>query len=130
MSNEYGEIMSELKLKSITSSEVNINTWSPLSKEDVFLCLDLEISWSDNEGAANLFYVTLSTPEALRKHRSSVLLVRNRTLVVSEYDYDEIRTEILKILDECSKESWESSCFHLQRFFLWEYEDYSEELLT
>jgi hypothetical protein len=117
----------KLILNSVSSSERDIKKWRPTSNEDVFMGLDIEISFSDGEEGSNYFYVTLATPESLRKHRSEPYLVKNRTLIISEYSYDIVRNLILEILDACTRESWDESCGALQRYFQWEYEDYSME---
>jgi hypothetical protein len=116
-------LKNKLILKSISSSEVDLSKWYPLSEEDVFICLDMEIAYSDGEEGCNIFYVTLATPEALKKHRDGIFLVKNRTLVISEYDYDAIRQGILEILNASCRDSWSESCNVLQRYFQWEYED-------
>jgi hypothetical protein len=54
-------------------------------------------------------------------------LVKNRTLVISEYDFNAVHNEVLHILDSCSRDNWNDSCAALQRYFLWEYEDYTLE---
>lgn len=118
---------SKLILNSISSSEVDITNWYPTSNEDVFVGLDIEVSFSDGEEGSNFFYVTLATPESLRRYRSEPYLIKNRTLVISEYSYDLVRNLIFEILDFCSRNSWGESCNALQRYFQWEYEDYSTE---
>jgi hypothetical protein len=85
----------------------------------------LEVGFSDKDDSTNLFYITVATPEALRKRRNGPILAKNRTILISEYDYDSIRETILDILNKCSKDSWDESCIALQRYFQWEYEDYS-----
>ena len=117
----------KLVLNSISSSDTDLEYWYPISNEDVFVCLDLDIEYSDGESGSNLFYVTLATPEALRKHRNEPYLVKNRTLVISEYSYDVVRNLIFEIIGSSSRESWAESCNVLQRYFQWEYEDYSAE---
>lgn len=113
-----------LKINSISSTEVDLRSWYPESNEDVLICLDLAISFSDNEDGTNLFYVTLATPEALRKNAEGFLLADNKTLVVSEYSYRHIVEELNSILKKCSRKDWEQSCEALQHYFQWEYEDY------
>ena len=81
---------------------------------------------NDNSGI-NMFYVVLATPEALRLRRKGPFLVENRTLVVSDFDYDAIVSGIKSILEKCNRETWEESCQVLQRYFDWEYEDYIQE---
>jgi hypothetical protein len=114
----------KLFLNSLSSSEVDLKSWYPLSNEEVFICLDLEIGFSDDSEGSNYFYTTLATPESLVKHRIKPCLVKNRTIVVSEYSYDILRNIIFEILDACSRDSWDESCSVLQRYFQWEYEDY------
>lgn len=116
-----------LKLKSISSSEVELNTWHPTENEDVFICLDIEVGFADEESGVNLFYVTLATPEALRRHCNPPVLVKNRTIVISDYSYDAVRDAVLEILSKCTRDSWNDSCVALQRYFQWEFEDYSTE---
>lgn len=116
-----------LELLSLSSSDVDIETWYPLENEDVFISLDLVIGYSDGEEGGNLFYVTLATPESLRKYRQQPILVENRTIVISEYSFYLVKEELLSILRKCSRNTWEESCLVLQRYFQWEYEDYISE---
>ena len=116
-----------LKLNSISSSDIDIDlaSWNPLVNEDIFICLDMEISFENDE--VNLFYVNIATPEGLRKHEKGFLLSENRTIVISEYNYEALLVVIKNILAKCTRDSWTESCLVLQRYFLWEYEDYSDE---
>src|SRR5690606_2588619 len=57
----------ELELKSLGSSDIDLDTWSP-ADEDVFFVLDMEIGEKDDD-RADLFYVTVATPEGLLKNR-------------------------------------------------------------
>lgn len=119
----------KLILDAISSTDIDVDLkyWFPACNEEVLISLDLNIRYLDGEEGSNMFYVTLSTPEALRKFRKGSILVRNRTIIVSEYDYNIVREVIIEILDKCSRQNWEDSCAALQRYFLWEYEDYSTE---
>ena len=117
----------KLTLESISSSEVELDSWRPLESEDVFLCLDIEIGYLGGNGGTNMFYVTLATPEGLLKHRDSPMLVKNRTLVISEYNYNLVKKEIDSILEDSARDTWNNSCIILQRYFQWEYEDYIVE---
>lgn len=113
-----------LIVRSISSTDVELDTWYPETMEDVFVSLDIEVEFSDGNEGINLFYVTLATPEALSKHRTPPILVEHRTIVVSEYSYDIVRKAILNIAEKCTRKTWEESCLALQRYFQWEYEDY------
>jgi len=117
----------KLILKSMSSSEIDFSSWYPSSDEEVFICLDLEIEFGDGADGSNMFYVTIATPKALEMHREGPVLVKNRTLVVTEYSYDIVRSAVINILNECTRETWIDSCMALQRYFQWEYEDYSSD---
>jgi len=121
-----------LKIESISSTEVEVylGSWYPASNDDVFICGDLEIGFSDNDDGTNLFYVTLATPEALRKNAQGFLLADNKTLVVSGYSYGNIVKELNNILKKCSRKDWEQSCEVLRHYFQWEYEDYVSDDLN
>ncbi|NQZ07406.1 MAG: hypothetical protein HRT35_09630 [Algicola sp.] len=117
----------KLVLNSLSSAEVDLKYWKPNSNQDIFICLDLEISFENKADGSNLFYVTLASPEALRIHRKGIVLVKNKTLVVKEFDYEALMQRINEILCQCTRNTWEESCTVLQKYFSWEYEDYSME---
>lgn len=121
-------MFNSLVLKEISSVDIDgdLRCWQPRKAEDVFVSLDMEIGFS-SEDEVNFFYVSLATPEALMKYRKAPYLVKNRTLVVSEYSYDELISLINEILESSTRKTWEESCSVLQRYFDWEYEDYLEE---
>ena len=114
-----------LKLKSISSSQVNLKSWHP-PNEEVFVCLDMEIGFFDIRQGTNLFYVNLATPGALHEYHNDPVLVENRTIVISEYNYDLVKRTILEILKKCSRDDWNESYQVLLRYFQWEYEDYNK----
>ena len=115
-----------LILRSVSSSEIDFDNWYPLDEENVSISLDLEIGYSDDNDSSNMFYVSIITPYALKlKETQNIVLVKNRTLVISNYCRTAILNAIQEILGECSRSTWEQSCEVLQRYFLWEYEDYS-----
>lgn len=115
----------DLKLVSLLSSEVDLKRWEPDTLEDTYISLTLEIGTSQyNEEGTNLFYVTLATPEALRTHRKGLILSENRTIIVDRYDYDTTRNQLKEIIKKCQRDTWIECCQVLQRYFMWEYEDY------
>ncbi|EMS2359454.1 hypothetical protein FDV43_002169, partial [Neisseria gonorrhoeae] len=42
-----------------------------------------------------------------------------------QFDHKIIKSEIDKILEYCSKETWDLTLSNLLRFFSWEFEDYN-----
>lgn len=117
----------KLVLKSLSCDEIeSLKYWEPKSLSDVYLSLVLEIGFSGEIGV-NIFYVTLATPEALRKNCNGFEIVKNRTLVVSDYNYSLIQKMILEILDNCNRNGWDECCIELQKYFYWEFEHYQLE---
>lgn len=112
------------KIKSLISfdPDVDLKRWKPQSNTDVYLLVEIEIG-AENASGGNLFYVKLATPEALVKHEEHPFLVKNRTIVMTSYDYRAFKSLLLEIIDQCSRVSWEETCVALQRYFQWEYED-------
>ena len=52
-------------------------------------------------------------------------MVKHRTLVISHFDWKQLSALLDDIVRDCARGSWEESCAVLQRYFNWEYEDYS-----
>ena len=99
-------------------------SWRPDNREQVFLGLDPEIGLR-GERASNMFHVRVATPEALRRHGGGLCVVKHRTLVISDFDWKQLSALLDDIVRDCARGSWEESCAVLQRYFNWEYEDYS-----
>lgn len=114
-----------LEIKDIASSNIDaLPSWRPDNREQVFLGLDPEIGLR-GERASNMFHVRVATPEALRRHGGGLCVVKHRTLVISDFDWKQLSALLDDIVRDCARGSWEESCAVLQRYFNWEYEDYS-----
>jgi hypothetical protein len=118
--------MNKLILKDFYSDLIDIKTWEPENLSEINFKLTLEVGYSDDDVGINYFYINVATPDAL-KARSEFLLVENRTLVVSNFDYKKLLNCLNAILKKSSRATYEESCAVLQRYFNWEYEDYAEE---
>ena len=91
-------------------------------QEQVFLGLDLEIGLR-GERASNMFHVRAHARLAAAWRR--FCMVKHRTLVISHFDWKQLSALLDDIVRDCARGSWEESCAVLQRYFNWEYEDYS-----
>jgi hypothetical protein len=114
-------IQKHLKLKSLSSDEVDLVTWSPKSLEDIHICLDMGIRVKDIEGEITL-NVTLASPEALRFRHNSTALVEKHTVVVQKYDYESVKKLLKGLISKCNRETRYDSCLALQKYFQWEYD--------
>ena len=114
-----------LEIRSIGSPDVELHSWEPTTNAEVYFLVEMEIGEAGVDGA-DLFQVVVATPEALRaKSKIGMNTIRDRsTLVVSNYDWQEIEKSLETIVLKCESENWATSTLSLQRYFKWEYEDY------
>jgi len=100
--------------------DVDLETWSPETLEDIHICLDMGITVNDLEGEITL-NVTLASPEALRFRHKSLALVEKHTVVVEKYDYSYVKKLLKELISKCNRETRYDSCIALQQYFQWDY---------
>ena len=118
----------KLEIKEISSSEIELSSWTAEASVDVFFTADIEIGEAGDE-RRDLFYVTVATPEALRARASdgAQVISERALIVVSEYTLKGLIEAISTIVSRCERSTWSDSVTALQRYFQYEYEDYQEE---
>lgn len=99
--------------------------WEPESLEDVFFYLDIEIGLDDNSVGVQSFNVCVATPEALRSRAKEFLISPNRLIVVDCFDYFLLKRTIQDIINKSKRRNWSDTCIVLQRYFSYDFEDYS-----
>jgi hypothetical protein len=92
--------MVELELKTYGSSDHDLEAWRPERDEDVFFVLDMEIGEIGDE-RADLFYITVATPVALRAHPSSDATSQG-ALVVDDYSLEAVLARVREIVSDCA----------------------------
>jgi len=118
----------KLQLFSLSSIDVDLETWEPDSMDDIFISLDIEVGYSDGSPGTNMFYATLASEEGLRfKNIDNAAGMKIIPCNNDSYDFALIKNEIIRLLDHCSKNSWDESCKELSKHLSWEYEDYQPE---
>ena len=115
--------MTDIEIKNLESSEVEVESWVPDVHEDVFFRIHLDTGEVGSE-ASNSFHAMVATPEGLRKHGAGEILSERATLVFSEYSPELLRETLMRIIKECRGYSWAESVRNLNRYFHWEYEDF------
>lgn len=120
--------MKKLVLKSMISYELEskgetLETWQPYNKGHIFNSLDIamEIGF-ENEDATDIFYVMLINLHMFNQNSNK--FDKTRIMTISEYNFTVIKDNILEVLKKCTRNTWEDSCAELQKYFLWEYDDY------
>ena len=115
-----------LEIRSIDSPDVgNLWAWQPQSNEEVIFLIEMEIGEKNTVGA-DLFQVVIATPEALLLQSSKKFkIIQNRsTIIISKYEWRSIYNGLIEVVKHCESSTWIESVTLLQRFFIWEYEDY------
>ncbi len=115
-----------LEVRTLGSSDQDLETWVPADAGDVFFVLDVEIG-ERGDARADLFYVTVGTPAGLRKNRT-VPTTNAGPLVISEYSLPAVRRRVEEIVGDCAAETWPDSVKRLQEHFDHEYAGYTPEV--
>jgi hypothetical protein len=102
----------------------NIRTWEPDDPGAVDAFVTLWIGWRHGK-EADCFTFRVATPKGLLKIdcRES-LVVSGRFLVMTRYDFDALWQWIHRTVSQCERDGWLESVECLQRYFVWEYENY------
>lgn len=103
----------------------DLSTYRPSDPRDVYFHLYIDIG--DQSGNVSEFQVEIGTPKGMMSCASEhdLTLITDRNLIVmSEYSFDLLEESINNILLKCESNDWDASVLKLQRYFLWEYEDF------
>jgi len=99
--------------------------WVPDDPKDVYYYMELTIGTGGK--AADLFGLTVSTPEALSK-RMRTLGQQSQSgrhhLIVLDYSWDKVLQFVNDVIEKCHGKDWEAISLRLARHFNWEFEDY------
>lgn len=115
-----------LELKDIDSGFLSRQSeeynWLPDRPDDVWIDLNVTVGLADDE-AADVFYVTACTPEALRhaKKTNQHDPTRVKYLLLRDYSFERLQELVEGIVADCAGQDWESSVTNLQKHFVWEY---------
>jgi hypothetical protein len=111
-------------MKSMSSDEIDIETWKP--EDPTNFCLDLIMRIGNNTNAgADDFTVFVCTPAWLAGSVWSPTWGRGM-LIVHTFDADSIKAEIEAYVSSCNASSWTAIAHKLSRNLLWEFEDYRD----
>ncbi len=116
----------EIEIQNFFSSDIDeIENWKPQNDSDVYYNLEIEIGEKDEVGG-NLFQIEVGTPEGVRKCRESIsgIFSDRNLLLVDQYSWRVVKQRLIEIVNHCAASNWEETVTRLQRYFLWEYEDY------
>ncbi|SET47254.1 immunity 8 family protein [Thorsellia anophelis] len=107
----------------VDTSKFTLEDYQPEEKNCFILFVNLNIGPA-NETGSDYFSIQICTPEWLCKNHWTAELMRH-TLLVRQYDLEEIKNVITNYIDLCDGENWMEIAQKLSRVFAWEFEDYS-----
>ena len=119
--------MHKLEVKSFFSSDVDtsIYHWQPDDPEVVFIQLSIAIG-VEGEEASDDYQTVVATPKGIEEAMTAhnVKSFDRNLMVYKFYSFDQVKEDIETIAANCQCDTYEESTLKLQRYFLWEYEDY------
>ncbi|MHC5225734.1 hypothetical protein [Ignatzschineria sp. LJL83] len=113
-------VLKRLKLVDISNDNIRMRHWSPLN-EDVDIIMKLIFKYDDvGPEKQEVYYCRLLTPEAAfkgEKNQPCFLIEKRGFLIISHYDYKELRNSINKILKEAHERFYENPLICLDKYF-------------
>jgi len=99
-----------------------IEQWIPASEGEVNYQLCLHIGLPGDE-ACDLFYMQVTTPEAISTHHPGKSLGKRR-IIVNPYSWESVLEAIQATLERCAGDDWSQQSALLAEHFAWEFENY------
>lgn len=126
----------KVEIKSIDCADLSneeIPKWQPACVEDVYLGFTLSIGPYDEDGS-EYFGIVVATPEAIKdrqqqpkwkdttnRKRPNKRRHDTKLLVIQEYNWQEIKEALERMVRECEGLTWELTVDCLRKRFNWEY---------
>ncbi|MFC0179770.1 immunity 8 family protein [Thorsellia kenyensis] len=107
----------------VDTSKFTLEDYQSDEKNCFMLLVNLKIG-PVNKIGSDYFSIHICTPEWLCKHHWTAELMRH-TLLVRQYDLEEIKNVITNYIELCDGENWVEIAQKLSGVFAWEFEDYS-----
>jgi len=105
------------ELKSLSLLDDTANT-----SDDFWIIAKAYIGEKGGDGADEfMFYVT--SPKRLHKICMHGGEFGRGLIIMNEFGEEEVKKKINKLLDQCTKPTWQDIAIYLGRFAYWEYED-------
>lgn len=112
--NEFISLETEDDLENYKPADpLNFSTWIRLA------------IGPENEKGSDFFDLLICTPSWIKAQcDENKSLQRRHMMMVAEYDYLKIKSELIRQIDNCSGENWASIAKKIAKFAAWEFEDY------
>jgi hypothetical protein len=112
-------------LKYLHSPDVsNLETYAPSSKQPFICLVQAMFSPEGGEGAESFDIVVCNPKWIAEKIQKSGPLIGRHYLIVSDFNFAEIKNTILGFAEQCEGSNWDEVAEKLSRLGHWEFEDY------
>jgi hypothetical protein len=116
--------MMRAKLKNLSSPDIEPLSYWPEDASCFGFLVEAQIG-PENEKGAEIFQITVCTPDWIKKSYSEQKAVwGHHMLIVFEYDFSAIESEIIRYVQRFSGDDWPALALKLSRIGAWEFEDY------
>lgn len=116
-----------LQIKStFVFGETNIYAWEPDDPLTFATTLMVDIGATGKE-SADMFTLRIATPKGLDAltYKDNIVAM-GPLLVMKSYDANDLWNWLTKTVESCESNSWQECLENLRRYFLWEYDEYTE----
>ena len=105
----------------IKAINVHSDIWGD-TPDDFYVKLEVDIGIEGINGS-DLFMFSVISPKYLETSFSNhEILLGKGLLVTKDYNINAIENRINKILETCSKETWEQTAIEISKYCRWEFE--------
>ena len=117
----------KLEIKYFYASDIeDICNWVPEDKSDVYYGLLIIVGeFGKKEGTD--FQISIATPKGISNIPELInhgIYSDRNLLLVSDYSWEVVEKRLKEIVSKCTASNFGESMLRLQRYFLWEYEDW------
>lgn len=117
------------QLKHLHSPDIDLENYWPENEANFGFLLEASIGIEGSDGG-DIFQFMVCTPEWLKiKYSEQKSVWGSNKLIVFGYDFDVIRTEIIRYVECCTGEDWVTIARKLSKVGAWEFENYQPHKL-
>jgi len=115
------------ELKNIISFDIDekLEQWKPFDKTDFEITLKLTIGIVGENGGDYFDVDIYSYKTYIKFFNKPNNTLEKGIIILEEYNYSNIKSEIIGIISKCENDNWLSIANCLSKKFNWEFENYS-----
>lgn len=96
----------------------------PMSETNFYVSAIIDIGLKGEEGA-DQFFANIASPEGLLdRWKNDRNIVLRGLILLQKYDLKEAERLVNDVLTSCKRDTWKKTALALNRFFVWDFDDY------